>query len=253
MDPSGHISSAILGSAGKNVVGIYNKTYVECGMKEAIEEIHRIACLNQQVEQYIKDNEIRVIDAPNRESQVAFLKLILKAAVREQIRTGVPWQVTMAQAAVETGYGQHEPIDIYTEQRSYNIFGIKYMENLDENVEYVLSWTSEEIYSSELSEWEKEHEKWALNGEAVRINETLGETMEIEIIQPFRKYRTIEECFESHSDILESSIYENAAEYKDDPYMYLRSIAGTYATDSNYYNMAESVMNKYLDWKGKEK
>ena len=49
---------------------------------------------------------------PNREDQVKFLNSILLGAVREWLDMGVLWQVTMAQAAQEIGWGETAIIDM---------------------------------------------------------------------------------------------------------------------------------------------
>ena len=43
--------------------------------------------------------------------QVQFLGPFLQVSMAEQLRTGVPWQVTLAQIAYESGWGQKEMYD----------------------------------------------------------------------------------------------------------------------------------------------
>jgi flagellar protein FlgJ len=53
----------------------------------------------------------------------AFIALIAPAAQRAQIHSGIPASVTIAQAAIETGWGAAVPIS--GDVNSHNLFGIK--------------------------------------------------------------------------------------------------------------------------------
>ena len=116
----------------------------------------------------------------NRSDKVQFLEPFLQVSMAEQLRTGVPWQVTPAQIAYESGWGQKEMYDEYTKKQSFNLFGIKYFGNTEDNDKYVRSWTTEYISSSELDKWEKEQKRWALNGEKL-INMGVSENNKIKI------------------------------------------------------------------------
>ncbi len=71
-------------------------------------------------------------------------------------------------------------------------------------------------------------------------------------------FRTIEKRFSSkdesiilHSETLNSSYYTGAEVYKDNPYEYLKAIAPIYATDTEYYDNGETIINKYMYWNKK--
>lgn len=186
----------------------------------------------------------------NRSDKVQFLEPFLQVSMAEQLRTGVPWQVTLAQIAYESGWGQKEMYDEYTKKQSFNLFGIKYFGNTEDNDKYVRSWTTEYISSSELDKWEKEQKRWALNGEKL-INMGVSENnkIKIKVIQPFRRYESYKESIVDHSDILLDERYAEAWEYKDNPFIYV-SIIGP---GSDYGDTAASIMHDYFMWDDEEK
>lgn len=54
-----------------------------------------------------------------------FILLIAPSAQRFQQKHGIFASVTIAQAALETGWGKFLPVDKYTGKESYNLYGIK--------------------------------------------------------------------------------------------------------------------------------
>ena len=209
--------------------------------------------LDLDVDDYIAENGINVLNVPNRTNQVDFLNSILKGSVLEQLRTGIPWQVTMAQAAQETGWGSSVMVDNYSGQDSNNLFGIKYIGSPSDTGKFVRVWTTEYIDESELGQWEKEQARWALNGEPL-VNtgdkDSKGR-LKIKVIQPFKVFSSRDESIVGHSQTLSGDVYAKAAKYMGDPYAYLKAISDIYATDSNYYKDVASIITMYLDWIGK--
>ena len=61
-----------------------------------------------------------------------------------------------------------------------------------------------------------------------------------------------EEGLLDHSRVLDLSYYDEADAYKDDPYMYLKVIAGPYASDLDYYDYGKSIIDMYMGWNGKD-
>ena len=185
--------------------------------------------LQSAVEKYIQENGIQIISVPNREKQVEFLNSILEGAVEVYLVTGVPWQVTLAQAAQETGWGSNLIVDMSTGENSNNLFGIKYNGSPDNVNEYVRCWTTEWVKESEIVYWKSEHEKWALNNEElVNTGITDGNgNIKIKVIQPFKRYASANESIIGHSEVLDGSVYELA--------------------NKNII----SIINKYLQWNGK--
>ncbi|NLI79074.1 MAG: hypothetical protein GX442_21855 [Candidatus Riflebacteria bacterium] len=122
---------------------------------------------------------------------------LLGPVAREVFRkTGVPASVTLAQAAVETGYGASTIGD------ARNLFGIKGTGPAGS----ILVPTGE-----------------YLNGKYVVINDK------------FRKYNTWEESIEDHGKFLQGKRYAKCLECRDDPDQFARELqkAG-YATAPNY-------------------
>lgn len=181
---------------------------------------------------------------------MAFFDTIFEESVKEQIRTGIPWQVTLAQAAVETGWGEKEPNDVYTDKKSNNIFGIKYNGQGD----YVKAWTTEYISPNELDYYKKRHNANCENNEQLVVTgkkNSSGE-IQIELIEKFQAYDSIYESILAHSDLLlNAQVYKDAYEYRNDYKKYIDMIASIYATDSNYANMLKQIINDYLTWEGK--
>jgi len=143
---------------------------------------------------------------------------ILRQAYKSKMITKLPATAVAAQAILESGYGQSEPIDLLTGKRSYNLFGIKCLVRdgivvIGGNNGCVLSYTHEEI-----------------NGEKKLI------------LARFRAYKSYRDSFNDHAKILSVSKddngeqrYREAFNYLDDPEQFITEVyqAG-YASDSNY-------------------
>jgi peptidoglycan hydrolase-like protein with peptidoglycan-binding domain/ElaB/YqjD/DUF883 family membrane-anchored ribosome-binding protein len=139
----------------------------------------------------------------------AFIDSISAAAVQSQHETGVPAAVTIAQAILESGWGQSG-----LTREANNYFGIKG----DGPAGHVTVPTQEYI-----------------NGHYVTID------------ADFRKYHNAAESFEDHGRFfLENSRYAPALAVKNDPYAFARAIAAAgYATAPNYADTLISLINQY--------
>lgn len=183
--------------------------------------------------------------------KLAYLKQYLEAAKIEQLRTGVPWQLTLGQLVQEAGWNKVVPEDIYTGVYSYNLFGIKNL-NPESEDDFVRAWTPEETTVSGLKKWEEEHKKWALKGEELEIVEKKGNEMKIRVIQPFRRFDSYEDGMAFHSKVLGEDRYAEAWEYVDNPFIFLAIIAPIYATDSDYEDGVRNIMKGDFEWADKE-
>ena len=137
------------------------------------------------------------------EAQKAFAKKVLNEAYKAKKVTGLPASILAAQCILETGWGNHIPIDIYSGKFSYNLFGIK-GKGIDGSVN---------IYTHEY-----------VNGKKIKI------------LSKFRAYKDYAESFIDYGNlILGAKRYKDAVINKGDPEKYIRAIwkAG-YATDNNY-------------------
>lgn len=153
-------------------------------------------------------------------SNLSFIQSLIEGAQQVQRMTGMFTSVTIAQACLETGYGAHRPIDKYTGEDSFNIFGVK----ATSGQPYVIS-TTWEVYD--------------------------GKTVSIDA--KFRKYASITECLVFRSGFLGSAYYKKACEAST-PYDAANFLIHTgffdsqgaeigYATDPSYVSKLVSIIN----------
>lgn len=137
-------------------------------------------------------------------SPAEFGRLFGPVARENMKRTGVPASVTLAQAALETGWGGSSIGD------AKNLFGIK-----GTGPAGTISVPTQEF----------------VNGRMVTITDS------------FRKYNSWQESIEDHGKLLQNSRYGYALQYKNDPNRYAQEIhkAG-YATDPDYASKLISIM-----------
>lgn len=185
-----------------------------------------------------------------RTEKILYFKTYIEAAKLEQLKWGIPWQLTLSQIAYESRWGERIPTDIYTEVYSYNLFGIKNFNSENED-DFVRAWTHENANLMTWDKWEKEQERWALKGEKPIKEEGTGM---VKVIQPFRCFDSYEEGIAYHSELLMEDKYSEAWEYMDNPFIYLAIIAPIYAPPGNtYVEQAGKIMDDYFEWEGKEK
>jgi len=140
-----------------------------------------------------------------RLSPERFCALLGPVAAASFRATGVPASVTLAQAALETAWGEATIGD------AKNLFGIK-------------GTGPAGSVTVPNQEWE--------NGGYITINSS------------FRKYNTWQESFDDHAELITTaSRYANCLNYKNDPDQFARELqkAG-YATDPEYANKLISIM-----------
>jgi len=146
-----------------------------------------------------------------------FLDLVTKLAVKSRQETGMSAALQVAQAILETGWGQYIPVDKYTGKFSYNLFGIK---------------GSASNGSVVSNTWEE------YNGVAFRTDAS------------FRAYYSVEQSWADHKRILlELSRYEIFRDVMYDPVLGAYAIrrAG-YATDSLYPQKLIDIIEQYDLW-----
>jgi flagellum-specific peptidoglycan hydrolase FlgJ len=131
----------------------------------------------------------------------------VQAAIADQKKYGVPAAVTLAQYALESGYGQSG-----LAKRSNNPFGIQYRGNGNEGVDYVTSWDT--------------------HADGTRY------------LAKFKKYKSIADAFEDHAKLLANDPrYAKARQYADNPDAYADSLTGVYAEDQGYGGKLKSIMH----------
>lgn len=129
---------------------------------------------------------------------------VIKAAQDSQRETGVPASITLAQWALESGYGKKMPAG------SNNPFGIKAVGN-QPGVDAV----TKEDYG---------HGK-------------------VTVTQKFRKFDTLADAFKEHARLLSEGKYlKQVMEFKDDPDKMADALTGTYATDTQYGSLLKGMM-----------
>ncbi len=136
-----------------------------------------------------------------------FVRLIGPAAKQSMARTGVPASVTIAQAALETGWGGS------TIGNAKNLFGIKGTGP-----------------AGSVSKPTREY----INGRYVTVQGT------------FRAYNTWSESIDDHSKLLQKDRYRPAMAYKDNPDMFAAQLQRCgYATDPSYAKKLVSIMKTW--------
>lgn len=143
--------------------------------------------------------EAAQIEVPRR-----FTLDVIKAAQRSQRSFDIPASVTLAQWALESGFGQHMP------PKSNNPFGIK--ARGDE--------PSVTALTTEVS-----------NGRKVSV------------MAAFRAFGSLDDAFEHHARLLATaSAYAAARRFRTDPDRFADALTGVYATDPNYGTLLKSIM-----------
>jgi flagellum-specific peptidoglycan hydrolase FlgJ len=143
-----------------------------------------------------------------RTNKKAFLEALRPAAEEAEKKYGVPAEVTMAQAALETGWGQHII-------PGFNIFGIK-----GTGPAGTVAKGTWEVY----------------NGKKVTITAN------------FAKYHNFYEAVFAHGKLFHNGYYDRAvANFKKfkSPERFAQDITGTYATDPAYGAKLISIMKQY--------
>ena len=129
---------------------------------------------------------------------------VIAAARLAQSASGVPASISIAQWALESGWGKHLP------PGSNNPFGIKARAG-----EPSVIVTTREV----------------INGREVRIRAA------------FRKFASIAEAFRAHGQLLATGkVYAEARRHIDDPDRYADALTGRYATDPNYGALLRAIM-----------
>ena len=157
----------------------------------------------------------RTTDTPSNPypTQAAFLSAISAAAKQAQAQTGVPAAVTIAQAILESSWGQSG-----LSRSANNYFGIKATGTLGDDGAV---WMSTQEYTSD--------------GSAYMT------------VAPFRAYKSMLESVVDHDLLFVNlSIYRSAMAARNDPKEFAQQIQQDgYATDPSYADKLIALMDKY--------
>lgn len=119
---------------------------------------------------------------------------------------GVPWQVCVAQGAIESSYGKDAIGDFNIFGRKYNGEGKKVTVATQEEVDGVL----------------------------------------IDTVADFQDYDSLEDAIEDWCILMtQEPLYMDCLNYTDNPNAFADCIANTYATDSNYASLIKKVMRDW--------
>lgn len=154
--------------------------------------------------------------APVFSSPSEFIKTLLPVAEKTAEKIGLDPKVLVAQAALETGWGQ-KVITKPGGESSFNFFGIKADQRWQGDSAKTLT-----------------HEY--IDGKAIKIQDA------------FRAYESIEDSFDDYlSFVSDSERYQKAIANAGDPNLYLKALQGAgYATDPNYADKISRIANS--DW-----
>jgi len=145
--------------------------------------------------------------------------------------TGIDARFTLAQAALESGWGENAPGNMF--------FGVKASKNTPENKRQLLR--TREILSTPNVQFP----------EIISVTKQPNGKYLYIVRDWFRKYDTPEECFTDHANFFfENKRYSKALEVKSDPYLFAEEISKAgYATDPDYASKLKSIIKtieKYL-------
>jgi len=146
-----------------------------------------------------------------------FIQSLYPYAKNVEQETGIDAQVMLAQSALETGWGKHQILK-KDGSPSFNLFGIKAQQG-----------------------WE---------GESAEITTTEyrgGLAMKEQA--NFRSYDSYGDSFKDYAKFLKSNErYQSALEHLDDPKEFAMALQDSgYATDPNYANKINRIMDRYID------
>ncbi|MGN4155276.1 glucosaminidase domain-containing protein, partial [Burkholderia gladioli] len=135
---------------------------------------------------------------------------VIEAAQAAQAKWRIPASISLAQWALESGFGHHLPAG------SNNPFGIKANKQDLASENYVNAMTSEFV-----------------NGKEIRIP------------QPFRKFPSLNEAFDFHGQLLATGrAYAEARSKIPDAHEFAKALDHHYATDPNY---SKKLIGNYID------
>lgn len=142
-----------------------------------------------------------------------FIPMIAPSAQLYQQKHGIFASITIAQAALETGWGKYIPVDKDTGSVSNNIFGIKGTGPAGS----VLCWTEEELP----------------DGSRIRI------------LAKFRAYNNFEECLQDRFEVLLQPRYDRVREASTPEVAAGFLYVCGYATDSEYTQKLIRIMHDF--------
>lgn len=156
-----------------------------------------------------------------------YVQAHLKYALETEKKTGMSAKFTLAQSALETGWGKNTPGNMY--------FGVKAGKSIPENKRQLLT-TTEYFYDDK--------QGWRFPA-VIRIVKD-GKRFKYTVKDWFRKYDSPEESFTDHANMmLTNPNFRHALPYISDPYRYADAIQEgkyKYATGPDYSKILKDVI-----------
>lgn len=153
-----------------------------------------------------------------------FVREYYPFAKQTQEKTGIDARFTLAQAALESGWGKSAIGDMF--------FGVKASKNTPIEKRQLL--TTREVLKNPN----------AIFPEIISIKSIGNGKYEYRVKDWFRKYDSPEESFTDHANFFfENKRYHKALQVKDNPYTFAEEVAKAgYATDPNYADTLKKII-----------
>lgn len=153
-----------------------------------------------------------------------FVKAYYGFAKQTEIKTGIDARFTLAQAALESAWGESAPGNMF--------FGVKASRDTPDDQKQLLR--TREVLNT----------KNAKFPEIISITPLPKGQYEYKVKDWFRKYESPEQSFTDHGNFLiENKRYSEALKVKHDPNLFADEIAKAgYATDPNYAQLLKSII-----------
>jgi len=147
-------------------------------------------------------------------------------AVKSQEEYGIDYRFTLAQAALESGWGEHAPGNMF--------FGVKASKDTPESKRQLL--TTTEIFNDD-----KQGHRFPA---VLSITKRSDGKYTYRVKDWFRKYHSPEECFSDRAELFyKNKRYSEALKVRHDPYRFADAVAKAgYATDPNYADSLKQVI-----------
>ena len=148
-------------------------------------------------------------------------------AIKSQTLSEIDFRFTLAQAALESGWGKSAPGNMF--------FGVKAGKDVPASKKQLL--TTTEVLSDD-----KQGYRFP---EVLSITKRPDGKYTYQVKDWFCRYDTPEECFSDHADFFfKNKRYAKALEVKHNPYLFAEEIAKAgYATAPNYASSLKNIIN----------
>lgn len=155
-----------------------------------------------------------------------YIKKFYPEALKSQQKTGFSAIAILAQAAVESGWGEVCPGNM--------LFGVKDTDGINGNEQLLVT---TEYSRSATAKFPN------IIGMPVPVMRKGQKWFKYKIKDYFRKFDTLEECFTHHTAFfLKNKRYAEAVKVRHDPYLFIDAIAKAgYATDPTYATLLKGI------------